>query len=72
MILAHMVEDDDTWAMQIRANRHGVLAEAGEYGMARQGHVEQAIQHNGPAGEVGRPLVSFRVGLEGVRWCRPL
>jgi len=47
--------------------QNGVMAEAGKQGMARQGHAEQAIQHNRPVGEAGRPPVSFRAGLEGVQ-----
>ena len=69
MILAHMVMVNIE-AMQIGQQAWG-------YGRGRQtrhgkADAEQAIQHNRPAGEAGRPLVSFRVGLEGVRWCRPL
>ena len=30
MVLAHMVEDDEHRAMQIRASRHGVKAKAGK------------------------------------------
>ena len=40
MILAHMVMNDTGKCK--KGSRHGVMAEAGKQGMARQAHAEQA------------------------------
>ena len=67
MILAHMVMND-AGATQTRVAGMGLWQR--QANKAWQGkHGTGRCSTNRPACEAGRPLVSFLVGLEGVRWC---